>query len=109
MTAYAQITPTNFDDLTDDVAISVFSDYDDDGNEAVSEEVLAYINFRERKTTEGNFHHSKAMQVLESLWEKVKDEQFNYKTHDRGMFKRINVLRGGLTDDLIHRDQFPFG
>lgn len=109
LTAYAQFSPTSFDDFTDDSATSVFSDGDEEGNTAIVEEVLAYANFREKKLKDANYHHGLATQILDGIWDKVLGEQFNYKTKDRGMFKRFDVLMGGMNDDLIHRDQFPFG
>lgn len=109
LTAYGQYTPVDID-VTDLTATTVFSGGDEEGNEAIVEEVLAYANTREKKENEANFHHTRATQILDSLYQKVADEQFNYKTHRTrgGMWRRMNVVDGGVQDDLIRRDQFLF-
>src|SRR3990167_4637804 len=92
-----------------------FEDYqifkEEEGNEAIVEEVLSYAKTRELKENETNFHHTRATQILDNLWTKINSEQFQYQTHRArgGMFKRINVLGGGVDDELIRRDQFPLG
>jgi len=108
--AWGQYAPVNID-VTDLTAQTVFSDGDEEGNEAIVEEVLSYANTREKKENEVNFHHTRATQILDNLWNRIKDEQFQYQTHRSrgGMFKRINVLGGGVDDELIRRDQFPLG
>lgn len=109
LTMWAQYTPVAVD-MTDTASTTVFSNYDEEGNEAIVEEVLAYANTREKKETEANFHHTKATQILDSVYGKVSDEQFNYHTHRTrgGMWERIDVLRGGVAEDLNNRDQFLF-
>ncbi|KKR20031.1 MAG: hypothetical protein UT51_C0009G0005 [Candidatus Nomurabacteria bacterium GW2011_GWC2_39_41] len=110
LVAWGQYAPVNID-VTDLTAQTVFSDGDEEGNEAIVEEVLSYANTREKKENEVNFHHTRATQILDNLWNRIKDEQFQYQTHRSrgGMFKRINVLGGGVDDELIRRDQFPLG
>lgn len=108
--AYSQFSPADVD-VTDLTAKTVFSDGDEEGNEAVVEETLSYLNLRERKEDKANYHHQRAEQILNGIWDRVKDEHFNYKTHKSrgGMWKRFNVLAGGINDELTRRDQFPFG
>lgn len=110
MVAYGQYTPPDIDS-TDLTATTVFSNGDEEGNEAIVEEVLSYANTREKKEKVAVFHHGRATQILDAMWSRVADEQFNYKTHRTrdGMFKRINVIDGGMQGDLIRRDQFPQG
>lgn len=110
LTAYGQYNPADID-VTDLTATTPFSNGDDEGNEAIVEEILSYANTREKKEKEAGYHHGRAVQILNGVWERVADEQFNYKTSRArgGMFQRFNVLAGGFRDDLIKRDQFPFG
>ena len=109
LTVWAQYAPVDID-MTDTASTTVFSNYDEEGNEAIIEEVLAYANTREKKENETNFHHTRATQILDSLYDKVKDEQFNYQTHRTrgGMWKRINVIGHGIQDDKINEDQFLY-
>ena len=109
LTAWGQYQPADID-ITDLTATTVFSNGDEEGNEAIVEEVLSFANIRERKEGEANAHHVKATQILDGVYKKVADEQFQYQTHRTrgGMWKRINVIDGGVEDDKIQRDQFLF-
>ena len=108
MTAYGQYTPANID-VTDLTATTVFTDGEEEGHEAMVQKVLYYAHEREKKFELANAHEAKAKDILEGLWGRVEDEQFNYQTHRSrgGWFKRINVLGGGVSDEIIRRDQFP--
>lgn len=103
LTAYGHFSPANLD-MTG--GTTLFSDFDEEGNEAIVEEVLSYANVREKKLEEAQAHHQRAEAILNGLWKRIEDEQFNYKTHNRGMWKRFDVLQGVETSDLIKRDQF---
>lgn len=107
LTAYGQLQPVDID-VTDLSATTVFSAGDEEGNEAIVEEVLAYAHTRERKESLANFHHQRAIQILDSLWERTNAEQFNYHTHRTrgGMWERIDIVEGDLSDELFRRDQF---
>lgn len=110
LTAFGQYVPVDID-VTDPNATTVFSGNDEEGNEAIVEEVLSYAKTKQQKEKEAAYHHARAEAILNMVWGKVEDEQFNYHTHKSrgGMFERFNVLAGGFRDDLIKRDQFPFG
>lgn len=107
LTIWAQYAPVDID-ITDASATTVFSNYDEEGNEAIVEKVLAYANLREKKENEANLHDAKAVQILDNLWKRITDEQFNYHTTSArdGMFERFDVLKGAMSDDLIKRDRF---
>ena len=94
---------------------TVFSNAEEEGNEAIVEEVLSYVNTREKSPTglsrrkvvsQGIVHHDNAITLLEEIWKRIQDEQFGYQTKDRGWFKRFDVLRGATRDELIKRDQW---
>lgn len=109
LTVYAQYVPVDID-MTDTASTTVFSNNDEEGNEAIVEEVITYAKTRDQDENTANFHHTRATQILDQVWDKVQKEQFNYKTHRTrgGMWKRISVTDGGVEDDLVRRDQFLF-
>lgn len=107
LTAWGQYQPLPMD-LTDPNSVTVFSDFDDEGNEAIIQLTLSYAKAREKKLQDSEYHLGKAKEILDNMWERVEAEQSVYQTHpDRGgMFKRFDVLRGGLRDEVFKRDQF---
>lgn len=109
LTAWGQYAPVDID-MTDTSSTTVFSNYDEEGNEAIVEECLSYAKTRAIKENEAIVHHQKAIKILGDLYDRIRDEQFNYQTHRSrgGMWKRINVVDGGVEDDKIQRDQFLF-
>ena len=112
LTVYAQFTPADVD-VTDPTATTVFSNGDEEGNEAIVEKVLSFAKTRDGTTSSANeaiAHEAKAKDILETLYGKSQAEQFKYQTHRTrgGMFKRINVIDSGVEDDKIKRDQFLF-
>ena len=106
VTAWGQYEPAI--DSTDLTAITVFSDYDEDGNEAILEIMSSYLKAREGDQVTAQALEVKALQRLDGLWQRIMDEQHNYQTHpdSGGMYKRIDVLNGGFPEDLADRDQF---
>lgn len=109
LTAYGQYTPVDIDS-TDLTSTTVFSNGDDEGNEAIVEEVLSYAMKRRQDEQSATLYHSSAEKILTDLYARVNDEQFNYKTHRTrgGMWKRIDVVNSGVEDDMVRRDQFLF-
>ena len=113
LTVYGQYMPADIPDgdgAGADDAVTVFTPQGDEGNQAIIEKVLGNIANRESKPEIAQQHFSVALKLLEDLWKRVGDEQYGYKTtRDRGgMFRRFNVLRGGVNDNINRRDQFPF-
>jgi hypothetical protein len=102
LTAYGQFTPAI--DPTDKEAQTVFSNSEEDGNEAVVEMMLSYLKKRDKLFDEAILHKTEAMRLLEGIWKSILDEQYAYQTKNRGMFKRFDVLEGG--EDYSKEDQF---
>jgi len=97
LTAYGQYMPATIadgDGATGDDMETVFSDGNDEGNEAIIEKSLEYIAKRERKNDEAMLHAQNAKQVLDDLWTKVEAEQYAYQTKNRGIFPRFDVITG---------------
>lgn len=104
VTAWGQYTPSI--DPTDRAGTTVFSNVGNEGNEAIVNEMLSYANTKEKKANEATYYHQKAMESLEGIWKRYGDEQYQYKTYNnRGMFERIDIIRGSPLDD-IKRNQF---
>lgn len=103
---YGQYQPAL--DSTDLAATTIFSGYDEEGNEAIVEKISSYMKRREHLTQEAELHDQRAIAKLEEVWKRAQAEQYNYKTHpDRGgMFGRIDVLNGLQNDEVWKRDQF---
>ena len=91
-----------------DNSTTIFSNYDDEGNEAIVEKMTSYLKRREHLAQEAELHDQRAAAKLEEIWKRVQDEQYAYKTtkEREGMWKRIDVVEGGLNDELFRRDQF---
>lgn len=101
VTVWGQYTPVV--DLTDyTVAVTVF---EQDGNDAIAEEMLRYAKERQQKSNEAEVHHQKAKEILDGIWERVQAEQYAYQLpSDDGIFKRFDVLKGGFEEN--NTDQF---
>lgn len=105
VSVWGQYTPANLDG-TDTTLQTVFG-ATEEGNEAIVEMMMSYAKKREKKLPESIAHIKEAMRILDELWKKIQDEQYQYGvTNDDGMFKRIDIIHGGLRDDIFNRDQF---
>lgn len=106
LTAWGQYTPVI--DPTDKAATTIFSGSDEEGNEAILLQMLSYLKDREKKAGESKAFADRAQLILDGIWERVKDEQYQYQTHmdSGGMFKRFNILEGGFEEEIFRRDQF---
>ena len=107
MTAYGQFVPID-PDTTDPSSTTVFSESEAEGNEAIIELVLSFMNLRERKADKAKFHKENAATILDSIQGLIEDEGFNYQTDKTrgGMWERFDVVNGGLIDDIFNRNQF---
>ncbi len=106
LVAYGQYQPTI--DITDENGVTVFSDFDQEGNEAIVEKMSSYLKRRENLQQEAELHDTRASAKLEEIWKRVLDEQYAYQTHpDRGgMWERVDVIEGVFREDIFRRDQF---
>lgn len=104
--AFGQYTPQI--DPTDATATTVFSTFDEEGNEAIIEKMTSYLKRREHLPDEAELHDQRTDTTLSKLWKKIQNEQYKYTTGPStdGMFKRMDVLNGGFRDDIFNRDQF---
>jgi hypothetical protein len=106
MVAWGQYQPIR--DVTDLTVTTIFSDWDDEGNEAIVEKMSAYLKRKEHEQNEAELHDKRADALLDKVWARVLAEQYKYKTHpdSGGMFGRLDVLGGQQYGDEISRDQF---
>ena len=108
VTAWGQYMPANFD-KTDGTENTVFTEGNDEGNQAIIEEMVGYAYKRDGNIQGATNQHVIAKQLLEDLWMKIKDEQSLYQTTEErgGMYRRVDVLRGrGVNDDFFNEDRF---
>lgn len=105
LTAYGQFQPVL--DATDLDAKTVFTDWDDDGNEAIVEKMTSYMKRKEQSPQEAELHDKRASDKLNEVYSRIAGEQSEYQiTHGDGMFKRFDILEGGFKEDLFKRDQW---
>lgn len=106
ITAWGQYQPSI--DPTDLSATTMFSSYDEEGNEALVEKMTCYLKRREHIPDEAELHDQRAAAKLTEVWERSQNEQYAYQTSPErgGMFERIDILNGGRASDLFKRDQF---
>ncbi len=105
VTVYGQYNPII--DVSIPATETVFTNYEEEGNEAIVEEMMAYALEREKKMEEAIAHHKKAKEILDGVYARtIKDEGFGYQTKNREMFKRINVIEGLQQDETFKRNQF---
>lgn len=103
--AWGQYTPIL--DTTDLTAKTAFSDYDEEGNEAVVEKATSYLKRREHLPDEAELHDQRAAAKLNEIAGRIGEEQYAYQdTANEGMFKRFDILRGGFKEDTFRRDQW---
>lgn len=106
ITAWGQ-TATSIDP-TDASATTVFSSFDEEGNEAMVEKMSSYLKRRENTVDEAELHDQRADAVLAKVWKKIQNEQYKYQTgrDSEGIWKRFDVIGGGFRDEIFNRDQF---
>ena len=107
LVAYGQYVPAELDTSVP-TTLTVFSNREEEGNEAMVNLMLCYARTREKKLTEADYYKTKAIEILEGIYKRFLDEQGMYQTHpDRGgMFKRLDVLEGSMSEEIRKRDQF---
>ena len=119
--AWGQINPAPLASdagIQDPSATTIFTDAENDGNEAIVHKMMSYALMREKSPTSivrgkmvsgAAFNESIAEGILASIWQRIQDEGFGYQdTLNEGMYKRFDVLRGGFKEDIFRRDQFGF-
>ena len=102
VTAWGQYTPTVLSESDN----TVFAG-EDEGDEAIIQIVMGYIYSRLGDENNTEKQEQVSRRTLNELWVRIQAEQYGYQIPpDDGMFKRIDVLKGGLTENEIKRDQF---
>lgn len=104
LVAFGQYMPII--DVTDETGITVFSDYDEEGNEAIYELMTSRLKEKEHLSDEVVEHQKKAGEILDEIWKRVQDEQYKYPTKDQSMFEPFDVLRGESGFNQYKRNQF---
>lgn len=105
--AYGQYTLKDLEGI-DTANATPFSSTEEDMNEAIVEEMISYARLREKNVQESEYHHQRAVKILDNVWARYTSEQFAYHPapNSPGMFKWFNLTdRNGQIDD-INEDQF---
>lgn len=91
----------------DPTALTIFSDFANEANEAIIEKMMEYAFMREKKPELAKPHEDKAKVILAGVIKRIEDEAFAYQeTTNDGMFERFDVVNGGFTEDLRNTNQF---
>lgn len=102
--AYAQVGITGA--VSSAVSTTVFTMAEPEGDDAIVK--LAYSmalgSDKKKRPNEAVKERSEAIQILDSIWKRISDDQFSYQTHDRPMWGSFDVLNGG--NNSINRNQF---
>lgn len=101
--AYGQYQPLI--DVTDETGVTVFTNWDEEGNEAMVEKMTAYLKRREHLAQEAELHDQRAATKLDEVFKRIVDEAYGYQTSPQrdGMWSRFDVIRGkGLNTDEIN-------
>src|SRR3990167_2477461 len=95
LAVYGQGQPTLID-ITDETATTVFSTYDEEGNEAMVNKMISYAKTREHKIQEAEAYEAKAQAQLENIWKRILDEQYKYQGHAAagGQWEHFDVIKG---------------
>ena len=103
---YGQYTPNV--DPTDLTATTIFSYYDQEGNEAYVEKMTSFLKRREHLAEEAELHDQRAIAKLDEIWKRILDESYKYQTHSAtgGMFEHFSVLDGRGQKDWNKENQF---
>ena len=106
MVAYGQYQP--YIDVTDETGLTIFTDWNDEGNEAIFEKMSSYLKRRMGNMSASLTHEETAKNKLNEAWNHYMQEQNRKQTHpdSGGMFKRIDVLVGTSGDNVSSENQF---
>ena len=102
--------------IQDPTATTIFTDIENDGNDALVYKMISWALEREKSPTSiirgkmvsaAAFNAQRADEILQAIWARVAGEQFEYQdTQTDGMWKRFDVTRGGFKEDIFRRDQW---
>ncbi len=115
--AYMQYEP--YVDVTDENGLTLFSGFDEEGNEAIVMEMASKLLYRENPTptfVRGHMisasigAHDDAVQILDEMWKRVLDENYKYQTSpdSGGQFHRFDILTGRGLSNINDPNQFLF-
>lgn len=96
---WGQFTPADLDVTGGN---TIFSNVDEDGNEAIVEAMLGELEMRKLDQRAAQGHMAKAAALLNGLWDKIVQEQPQYRNNDTGMFEHFDVLQGGYPEHLVN-------
>lgn len=103
---YGQVIVDDMESTT--VSSTVFSYAEPEGDEAIIK--LAYSKAlssdKIKNPTKAKNERNEAFEILDGIWERIRERQHTYRTKDTPLFERLNVLEGGYDDEIRSRNQF---
>ena len=103
---YGQVEVTGT--ISSATTTSVFSMAEPEADEAVAK--LAYskaLASEKMKNPSGGLKEkAEAFEILDGIWQRIQEKQHTYKTKNRTLFSRIDVIRGKYEDEIYNRLQF---
>ena len=104
ITVWGQYQP--YWDKTDEDFKTIFTNVDEDGNEAIIQRMLSFAMEKEKKAQESLNFLQKGMKLLDEMWKRIQDEKFGYHAKNRGIWADFDVIGGDLNDNLNNINQF---
>ena len=103
---YGQVEVTGAIDST--TSSTVFTTAEPEGDEAIVK--LAYAKAlgsdKIKDPSRAIKERAEAFQILDDIWGRIKEKAHTYRTKNRSLFKRVDVLEGRYEDELYKRNQF---
>ena len=94
MVCFGQLTPPTLGLVESSAASTVFSNYDEEGDDAIIDKVCSFAFRRMKKFQEAADFEARARTTLDELYKRIQDEQAQYQTKDRELFERMNIIDG---------------
>lgn len=103
---YGQVEVTG--SVSSATSSSVFTMAEPEADEAIVK--LAYskalASDKMKNPAKARLERMEAFEILDGIWQRIIEKRHTYRTKERPLFKRINVLKGRYEDELFKRDQF---
>ena len=103
---YCQVEVTGT--ISSTVSSTVFTAAEPEADEAIVKLAfsMALGSEKEKNPTKARIERTEALGILDDIWLKIAEQQHQYQTKDRPLFKRFNVLEGGYESEIRSRKQF---
>jgi len=103
---YGQVEVTG--SVTSATTSTVFTEAEPEADEAILKlaHSKALASDKMKNPTRARIEKAEAFQILDEVWQRIVEKRHTYRTKERPLFKRVDVLSGRYEDELYKRDQF---